>query len=81
MNIYKTMMILSFETEGKKRTITAKMGDDLLLALDKFLKSNKIKPNTIKSPKLSFKGDLLLTSKQIGEIITKVLNWSSSGKF
>ena len=72
------MIGLEFKIKGKRHIIQAEKGDDLLLALDKFLESTKIRFNTIKGFKLLTDTSLPLTSNQISQIITKVLNWSIS---
>jgi len=48
------MIILSFKKDRQKYTIRAKKGEELLIALDKFLKKNKMKHTSIKNWQLYF---------------------------
>lgn len=48
------MIILYFSVKGKKETLRVERAEDLLLALDKFVKKNKIETTEIKPRKLEF---------------------------
>lgn len=46
------MIKLSFTAKNKKYSLNIERGDDLLLALDKLLKSNKLKVTYLKNVKV-----------------------------
>jgi predicted DNA-binding protein with PD1-like motif len=67
------MIILSFKKGRQKYSIKAKKGEELLVALDKFLKKNKIKYASIKDWQLEFFQEKSIISKRIAQSILHAL--------
>lgn len=71
------MISLFFRENNQKYRIEARTGEDLLLALDKFLKKNKIKFTDIKNLHLRFFQEKSIISKRIAQSILKALKFAS----
>jgi predicted DNA-binding protein with PD1-like motif len=67
------MIILSFKKGRQKYSIKVKKGEELLVALDKFLKKNKIKHASIKNWQLEFFQEKSIISKRIAQSILHAL--------
>lgn len=67
------MIILSFKKDKQKYSIEVEKGEELLFALDKFLKKNKIKYASIKDWQLEFFQEKSIISKRIAQSILHAL--------
>ncbi len=71
------MVILYFSYLDKKHKVISQKGEDLLVALDNFLKLNKIKVTQIKSFKLKFSPDSGLITRRIARAMVLALEVGS----
>jgi len=71
------MVTLTFIYLGKKYKVISQKGDDLLIALDNFLKMNKIKVTQLKSFKLKFSPDSGLITRRIARAMVLALEAGS----
>lgn len=67
------MIVLSFKKDKQKYTIEVERGEELLIALDKFLKKNRIEYASIKNWQLGFFQEKSIISKRIAQSILHAL--------
>ncbi|MDD3098233.1 MAG: hypothetical protein PHU82_00150 [Candidatus Pacebacteria bacterium] len=67
------MIILYFKKDKQKHAIKVERGEELLIALDKFLKKNRIKYASIKNWQLEFFQEKSIISKRIAQSILHAL--------
>ena len=68
------MIRLFFTAKNRKYSLSIEKGQDILLALDNFIKNNKLELTRLKNIKISSPGSSDSVSGRIGKIIAFVLD-------
>lgn len=68
------MFVIYFAVKNTKYKLEVQKGDDILVALDNFIKNNKLKFTRFKNVKIRCFGPKDSVSCRIGKIIAFVLN-------